>query len=175
MARVLFTALATAILAGATSASALAGPGSFGPGPVIPGYGPIAPVEGALAIPDGTVFRISFDTSTGAQDDGLNSTLTSAARFINMHAAAGVPVEDIHVAIVIHGGAIHDVSTDRAGANADLVAALVEHGVQIMVCGQSAAWYDVAADDLLPGVDMALSAMTAHALLQSDGYTLNPF
>jgi len=27
----------------------------------------------------------------------------------------------------------------------------------------------------LPGVTMALSAMTAHALLQQDGYTLNPF
>jgi len=29
--------------------------------------------------------------------------------------------------------------------------------------------------DLLPNVEMALSAMTAHALLQQDGYTLNPF
>jgi len=28
---------------------------------------------------------------------------------------------------------------------------------------------------LLPGVEMALSAMTAHAILQQEGYTLNPF
>jgi hypothetical protein len=34
---------------------------------------------------------------------------------------------------------------------------------------------DVATDDLLPGVEMALSAMTAHALLQNSGFTLNPF
>ena len=175
MARALITALTATAFAGLASTTALAGPDSFGPGPVIPGYGPIAPVEGRMEIPEGSVFRISFDTSTGAQDDALNSTLTSAARFINMHAAAGVPLEDIHVAIVIHGGAIHDVSTERAGSNAELVAALVENGVRIMVCGQSAAWYDVTADDLLPGVDLALSAMTAHVLLQADGYALNPF
>jgi hypothetical protein len=28
---------------------------------------------------------------------------------------------------------------------------------------------------ILPGVEMALSAMTAHALLLQQGYTLNPF
>tara|TARA_Y100000588_G_scaffold170524_1_gene184375 strand:+ start:507 stop:614 length:108 start_codon:yes stop_codon:yes gene_type:complete len=28
---------------------------------------------------------------------------------------------------------------------------------------------------LIPGVQMALSAMTAHAQLQQQGYTLNPF
>ena len=83
--------------------------------------------------------------------------------------------ENIHLAIVVHGTAVHDVTRDSAGANADLVAALVEHGVEIFVCGQSAVWYDIAAGDLLPGVSMSLSAMTAHARLQSDGYTLNPF
>ena len=60
-------------------------------------------------------------------------------------------------------------------AGAGLIAALTDHGVRIIVCGQSAAYYDVATDDLLPGVEMALSAMTAHALLQQQGYTLNPF
>jgi intracellular sulfur oxidation DsrE/DsrF family protein len=47
--------------------------------------------------------------------------------------------------------------------------------VRIFVCGQSAAYYDVTTNDLLPGVEMALSAMTVHALLQQQGYSLNPF
>ncbi|MAK64885.1 MAG: hypothetical protein CMF75_09160 [Maricaulis sp.] len=175
MARTLLATVSAALLAGLTGTAAFAGPDAFGPGPVIPEFGPIATVEGRLEIPEGTVFRLSFDTSTGAEDDALNSTFTSAARFLNMHAASGVPVEDIHLAIVVHGGAIHDVSTERAGQNADLVAALVEHGVRFYVCGQSAAWYDVSSEDLLPGVDLALSAMTMHALLQADGYSLNPF
>lgn len=165
-------ALATlAILAG----PALADPDAFAPGPLIPDYGPVAAVDGAEAIPPDTVFRISFDTRTQADAGELNSTLTGAARFLNMHTAAGVPAENINLAVVVHGAAVHDVTTGEAGANADLVEALVGHGVKIYVCGQSAVWYGVSADDLLPGVALSLSAMTAHALLQQQGYTLNPF
>ena len=40
---------------------------------------------------------------------------------------------------------------------------------------QSAAWANVEKADLLPGVKMALSAMDAHAILQHQGYSLNPF
>jgi len=47
--------------------------------------------------------------------------------------------------------------------------------VKVYLCGQSAAYYDVKNTDLYKGVDMALSAMTAHALLQQQGYSLNPF
>lgn len=47
--------------------------------------------------------------------------------------------------------------------------------MRVILCGQSAAASGIERVDLLPGVEMALSAMTAHALLQQDGYTLNPF
>jgi intracellular sulfur oxidation DsrE/DsrF family protein len=48
--------------------------------------------------------------------------------------------------------------------------------VRIILCGQSAAGLGLdETADLLPGVEVALSAMTAHALLQQDGYTVNPF
>jgi hypothetical protein len=33
---------------------------------------------------------------------------------------------------------------------------------------------DIDQEDLLPGVRVALSAMTANALLQQNGYTFNP-
>lgn len=79
------------------------------------------------------------------------------------------PVADIDVT-----PAVHDVSGETTSSS-DLIAALIDHGVRIIVCGQSAAYYDVRTDDLLPDVEMALSAMTAHALLQQQGYTLNPF
>ena len=91
-----------------------------------------------------------------------------------MHARAGIDTNRIELAVVVHGKAVHNVATGIAG-NSGLVAALIDHGVSIIVCGQSAAYYGVATDDLLPGVEMALSAMTAHALLQQQGYTLNPF
>jgi intracellular sulfur oxidation DsrE/DsrF family protein len=52
---------------------------------------------------------------------------------------------------------------------------MLDHGVRFIVCGQSASVYNVAKDDLVPGVEMNLSAMTAHAQLQQQGYTVNPF
>ena len=148
--------------------------GSFSAGPVIEDYGPVADVDITVPVPNGAVLRHSFDVATRAEDGELNRTLVSAARFINMHARAGVDADNIKVAVVDHGTAVHDVSGE-APANAKLVAALIDHGVRIFACGQSAAYYDVTTDDLLPGVEMALSAMTVHALLQQQGYSLNPF
>jgi len=48
-------------------------------------------------------------------------------------------------------------------------------GAYFFGAGPSSLYYDVATEDLLPGVKMAVSAMTAHALLQQQGYTVNPF
>ena len=148
--------------------------GSFTTGPIVTEYGPVADVDVTLPIPENSAFRHSFDVSSQAEPGQPNRTLVSAARFINMHARAGVEPNRIEVAVVVHGTAVHDVSGE-APASADLVATLVKLGVKIIVCGQSAAYYDVETSDLLPGVEMALSAMTAHALLQQDGFTINPF
>jgi intracellular sulfur oxidation DsrE/DsrF family protein len=63
----------------------------------------------------------------------------------------------------------------ESNANAGLVAALVANGVEIILCGQSVANAGIEPDSLLPGVRLSLSAMTAFALLQQDGYTVNPF
>jgi intracellular sulfur oxidation DsrE/DsrF family protein len=162
---------------------AIAGPDDFVPGPLIPEYGNIVEVDLDMPVPEGTVLQVAFDVTNQADAGALNRSITSAARFLNMHVAAGVPVENIHVAIVLHGGAVHDATRaahydtlmSTPNANLPLIAILIEHGVDFYVCGQSAAYQDVENDDLLPGVNMALSAMTAHALLQQDGYTLNPF
>ena len=66
-------------------------------------------------------------------------------------------------------------NNEADNANVALIMALQKQGVDFYVCGQSAAYYGVKTEDLIPGVKMALSAMTAHALLQQKGYTLNPF
>ena len=100
-----------------------------------------------------------------------------------MHVRAGVPLDNIDVAIVVHGkvspqllnAAAYEKRFGKANVNQDLLEQLMAAGVTITLCGQSAAFADVAAVDLLPGVQMSLSAMTAHALLQQQGYTLNPF
>ncbi|NVJ99163.1 MAG: DsrE family protein [Alphaproteobacteria bacterium] len=157
---------------------ALGGADAFSKGPLIKEFGPVATVEMTRTLPADSRFAVSFDVAEQSEEGKVNRRIESAARFLNMHVAAGVKAENITLAIVIHGKAVFDVSRDaRHGAEnatAELVKILLQHGVRIQVCGQSAAYYDVGPDDLLPGVEMALSAMTAHAQLQQQGFTLNP-
>ncbi len=164
------------IAAGALAAApAAAQPSAFTPGPAIKQFGPVAAVETDAPIPSATDFKIAFDLAHGAAPGQLNRNIESAARLINMLARAGHPAERVRPALVLHADAVKDVTRAGAGPNAALVAALIAAGAQFYVCGQSAASQGVKKADLLPGVRMELSAMTAHARLQQQGYTLNPF
>ncbi|KCZ56996.1 hypothetical protein HY29_07580 [Hyphomonas beringensis] len=154
---------------------ALAGPEDFTMGPAIEGYGPVAQVPDATRLSKDSVFKVAFDTSLAAQPGKLNRTLEGAARFLNMHEAVGIPASNIKLAVVIHGPAAEDLLDVEDNANAPLIAALQKHRVRIILCGQTAMYKDIRQSDLLPGVEIALSAMTAHAQLQQEGYTLNPF
>ena len=179
----MFLRAAAALGAFSLAAPAFAADEAFSTGPFIADFGPAAVVETDFDIPEGAAFKHSFDVSKQAEAGALNRSLVSAARFLNMHARAGVAPEDMALALVIHGGATRDVTKSGyyaqavggENANAALIETLRGQGVRVVVCGQSAAYYGVANDDLLPGVEMALSAMTAHALLQQQGYTVNPF
>jgi intracellular sulfur oxidation DsrE/DsrF family protein len=173
--RPLFYVFLSALLA----PCAWAGPQDFAAGPVFKEFGSVAAVPSAAPIESSARFQIAFDVSTAAEPGKINRQLESAARFINMHVAAGVPQKNLKLAIVVHGGAAIDLTRDAkfgsANPNARLIAALYDAGVTLQLCGQTAAYRDISAEDLLPGVSMALSAMTAHAQLQQAGYTLNPF
>ena len=147
----------------------------FKTGPVFTDFGPHAPVAGIGEVPADTEFSVAFDVSEKAEEGKRNRGFESAARFINMHVAHGVPEENIRIAVVVHGKAVNDLLASPDNASADMVRAMLDHGVRFIVCGQSAAAYGVKKDDLIEGVELHLSAMTAHALLQQDGYTVNPF
>lgn len=163
---------------------AIAGPTDFKTGPIIEGFGPAAIVPDATALANGASFKVAFDTAKGSDGDALNSTLESAARFMNMHGKAGISAQDIDLAVVIHGGAAFDLLTPKThkarrdgeeNPNTALIKALTDANVRIILCGQTAIYRDIGKADFLPGVEIALSAMTAHAQLQQNGYTLNPF
>lgn len=168
-----------AVVAAAASLPTLAAPEDFKTGPLIEGYGPVAVVAGAERLAKNTVLNVAFDVSERSGEGVLNRNFDSAARFLNMHAAAGVALKNMKLAVVVHGAAVQDLTNDAVyggdNVNAELIELLLANRVRIIVCGQSAAFRNVKAKDLLPGVEMALSAMTMHALLQQSGYTINPF
>ena len=169
--------LCLSILLGLT-APALAGRDDFVAGTAVPDYGVYAPVHG-VELPAGTRMKIAFDVSEAGPSDAVNRKFEMVARSVNLHTAKGISAENMSTAIVVHGLAGADLLTTEArGAenpNAVIIAQLLAAGVTIQLCGQSAEGMDIKKADLLPGITMAPSAITAHALLQQQGYTLNPF
>ena len=161
------------------SIPANAGPERFHAGTVVEGFGKIATIQAANPLAPDSVFKVAFDITEAAEPGNVNRHIDSAARLINLHHEAGVHEGNTQVALVVHGPAAMDLVKDEeyggANANAPLIAALRKAGVDIVLCGQTAAYRDIAVEDLLPGVRMSWSAMTAHARLQQQGYTLNPF
>lgn len=170
--------LCLSLMSGA-GASAQSLPDAFTYGPVFEEFGPSAPVETAAPLPEDMQLKVAFDISSTEERGGVNRQFETVARFINMHARAGVARENIQPAIVVHGGAadylLQPGPAEDASPTTRLVMALIEEGVPVYLCGQSAASHGIRAQDLLPGVQISLSAMTAHAQLSRDGYSLNPF
>jgi len=149
-------------------------------GPVVENYGPV------FAVPDGSFnldperkYKILMDIGKGPDDpSALNRNIESAARFLNMHSRNGIKPKKLELAIVLHGSGIHSALKDEAydekylvpNPSKDLIKSLSNSGVHIYVCGQSAAFNGYKEEDLLPGISMAVSAMTVHVRLQQEGY-----
>lgn len=159
---------------------------AFRPGPVLTDFGAHAPVPGMVPPLADTQFAVAFDVSTPTTGGTPNRGFDTAARFLNMHVANGVPQENIRLVVVVHGKAALELLSDAAHAanplslkgdnpSGKLVEALLAEDVRFILCGQSAAAYGIKPEDLIAGVEMSLSAMTAHALLQKNGFTVNPF
>lgn len=151
-------------------------------GPVVEGFGATYPVEALdFDTPTDRTYRLLFDVSTSPDAPGaLNSKLNTVARFLNMHARAGVPRAQMEAAVVLHGTAgkyalSHDeyrARYDVENTNLMLLQALREAGVAIYLCGQTAMHRGLPPDRLAPEVSVALSAMTVIASLHAQGYTV---
>jgi intracellular sulfur oxidation DsrE/DsrF family protein len=161
----------------------LASPAAAADGPVFKGFGSHTPVPFDVAIPKGMVLRHVYDV-TKAAPGKLNPGFETAARFINSHVANGMAERDVAVAVVVHGPAIAELTRPEAyaarnpgttNASEAMVREMLAKGVRFLVCGQAANAMGVKKADLLPGVELAISASSAHAILQAQGYTLNPF
>lgn len=169
-------ALATIVFTGFAAAQELS------TGPVIENFGPAANMpETSFNLVSGTQYRLLFDVASGSKDEhALNRRLESAARFLNMHARAGIDPNDLRIEIITHGGTTWDALSNSAyrerfgqdNPNIALLEALGKAGVVIRQCGQSMAFNGIAESELAPQVGMAVSAMTAIVRRQSEGWAV---
>lgn len=183
-------ALAVSLLA--VPATAQGAPGAAGPqganitpsGPIIQSAGMSALVESPMFVaPANHDYRVVWEINQGS-DSAQSAQLGTIARFYNLHARHGVPLTKLHAAAVVHGTGWVSLLNDEAFArrypgktnpSKELVQELLAAGAQIAVCGQTAAFRGVRQEELLPGVKIAASAMTALSVFYAQGYHLQPW
>lgn len=154
-------------------------------GPVIKEFGAVWKVDQ----PDyktntNTPLKVVFDIMNSPEaPDQLNASIETAARFLNMHAQAGVPIENLKVALVVHNKASKDLLTTdnykkRYGVtnpNEALINALIDQGASVIFCGQSSTSRGIPKSETIEGIQLSLSAMTALIQLQNEGFQLVKF
>jgi intracellular sulfur oxidation DsrE/DsrF family protein len=154
-------------------------------GPVITKYGPVFALEQAdFPLDLERDYKLVFDIHNSPEDPtAINPMIETLARFLNMHASAGVPLAQLKVVGVIHNKASKDAMNnsyyrEKFGVdnpNLPLLAALEEAGVRIYMCGQSIHARQIDPQRLAAPVQTALSAMTVFVSLQGEGYQLIRF
>jgi intracellular sulfur oxidation DsrE/DsrF family protein len=174
-----------AITPGPLVAQRLAGASGMTPsGPLIESTGQsVEVVDPSFTVPAGHVFKAVYVIDRG-DTIGVNQQLTTIARFLNIHARHGIPKERLHAAAVVHGSGWMALLSDsafgarfggRANPSRRMVEELLANGVQLVLCGQTAGFRGVNREELLPGIRVAISAMTALNVFQAQGYQYNPW
>tara|TARA_R110002051_G_scaffold74908_1_gene136496 strand:+ start:7097 stop:7636 length:540 start_codon:yes stop_codon:yes gene_type:complete len=154
-------------------------------GPIIPDFGTVYEVDNVdFKLDIHQEFKAVFDVmDTPEGHKKRNAYIETAARFLNMHVQAGMPLEQLKVAIVVHNLAVKDLLSNEAyrkrynidNPNLNLITALLDAGGQIIICGQSAISREISKEELIDGVQLSLSAMTALVQLQNNDYRLIKF
>lgn len=154
-------------------------------GPIVKEYGAVWAIEQPEFQVDTTkTYKAVFDIMNSPEGhDKVNASIETAARFLNMHAQSGVPAEHLKAALVVHNQASKDIISDTAylkrygtvNPNTKLIKALQDAGVAIIFCGQSSNARGFPKEDLIEGVQLSLSAMTALIHLQDQEYRLIKF
>lgn len=128
--------------------------------------------------------KVILDVSKSSEDKGvINKYIVTVARFLNMHANAGFKKNQLRAAITIHGSAWQDVLKNDVykakfgvdNPNLELIEQLSAAGVDVIICGQTAAFRKMERKDVTTKVKFALSAMTALLQYQNNGYNYLKF
>jgi len=110
----------------------------------------------------------------------INEGLAEIGRIINLHVAAGIPKENLELAIVTNGSAMNvylknDVYLKKFktnNPNLDILRQFTDLKTHLIACGQSEVFRNISPDDFIPVVKTALSANVALSTYQLKGYVL---
>ena len=154
-------------------------------GPLIEEFGITYSVPNPDLAPDpNEQYNVVFDITKAPEDPAeLNRYFNTVARFLNIHAAAGVRLEQLKPVVVIHGNAafgllkneFYNLKFGVDNPNLPLFEKLNELNIPIILCGQTAAARGITAKKRWDHTQIALSAMTALIHYQNLGYAVLSF
>ncbi len=168
-----------------TTSSCLAQDNGPTTGPVFEDIGAVYSIDKLDYLPDTTQnLKAIFDVERKYEDpNAMNSVLSSLHRYYNMHVRYGFTQDKIQLVVVLHGGSTKDALSSSAykgqfntdNPNQHLIKTLSGIGVKVYLCGQSMSYRGYTKADLLPEVQVALSAMSVLTAYQMNGYALIKF
>ena len=147
-------------------------------------YSGVFPVSGITEVPDPSMqYKLLFEIAQRNPDSLLNEpdqNLVEIARIVNLHVASGIPLKNLLVVVVVHGGALNSISTNSSyqkrfkmdNPNLKLVKDLEKAGARFISCGQAMDFIGIQKNELLPEVKVSFTAQTALTAYQLKGYVL---
>lgn len=129
--------------------------------------------------PKDLIYKVSWDVNVGPdQPADVVPGFRRPANFLRLMEVNGVPARNVHLAIIVYGTATRSLLNNEAykaatgadNGSIELLRALHDAGVQIIVCGEALINRNVPRDQLLPFVKVASTATVARAVLAMQGY-----
>ena len=149
----------------------------------VPGAPGARDVPGAKELPNpNPIYKVVFSIGKPSPDaKNANPALTTIANYVNTLVKYGVPVEHRKITVMIHhrgegwdmilkNDAHRRATEGLDNPNIELIQKLQAAGVFFRVCGQLVVGRKINPDDILPGFQTDLWAMTTLVDLQLDGY-----
>ena len=145
----------------------------------------VMPVPGITEKPDSTMkYKLLFSFETGTNDPQKvkdeNRGLAEIGRIVNLHVAAGIPLQNIDIVIVTHRKALYSLFSNEAfkkefkadNPNIQIIRELESAGAKFIACGQAMQFLDIDKGSLSPEVKIAIAAKVALSTYQQKGYTM---
>jgi intracellular sulfur oxidation DsrE/DsrF family protein len=153
--------------------------------PVIKSYGTVFQLPNSDHKPDPSIkYKIIVElTENGSKADSLNEYIEALATLVNLHAAEGVPKENIQMVVVLRKMATYAVFGNELykekfkcdNPNLQILKELMGSGVEFYVCGQTMEKRNIDTKKLVAGTKVASAGLTAITTYQLQGYTMIKF
>lgn len=124
--------------------------------------------------------RVAYEVKDDVWEAGVGKALFYVRGLIEAYKSQGVAEDQLHVSVVLHGGAAYWVLKDepyrvhkdqlKGNPNKKVISELTNHGISVEVCNATLKGHGWNPDDVLPGVAIVHDAYTRLIDLQQRDY-----